>query len=238
MNLLDINQAEIAILDKFLNYCFDKDLSDASVQPSNMANELKSEFTEIEIKVWVEYLHDNGYVDKLTNYGGGVFHNGYKISTKGRIFKNQNGFKNEYSNQIAKSLQEQEAKKFAYKKIELEVMQLELNIALAKSATVTNISIVNLNNKTEDFYTKQDGYNSTQKNLTVIIAVATGVYTLFAALAYFKDDGKNELSQPNTQIQLQQKLQQLDSTLQSQIKIDSSFQKAVSDSLKMPQKNN
>lgn len=238
MSLLNLNQAEIAILDKFLNYCFDKDLSNVSVQPSIMANELKSEFTDIEIKVWMEYLINNGYVDKLTDYGGGVFFNGYKISTKGRIFKNQNGFENEYSNQIEKSLQEKGEKKFADKKIELEVMQLELNIALAKSATVTNISIVNLNNKTEEFYTKQDGYNSTQKNLTYVIASAA-LLSAIASTCTFLNDRKN--NEPPQQQQLQQvrtTLQQLDSTLQSQIKIDSSFQKAVSDSLKMPQKSN
>jgi hypothetical protein len=90
----------------------------------------------------------------------------------------------------------------------------------------TQKSIQSLNTETVTFYTKQKEYNKTQRNLTWIIAVAGGIYTIIAAATFFKSYSERNAEHPQGKhIQLQMKLQSIDSTLKSQINPDSSFQK-------------
>ncbi len=116
---------------------------------------------------------------------------------------------------------------------ELDNLLMQEKVKEANQSVIdTNTSIKGLNTNTETFYKKQEGYNNTQKNLTYVIAFAALLSATSATCTFLNDRKNNEQSQQLQLQQVQTTLRQLGSTLQSQIKIDSAFQKMVKDSLK------
>ncbi len=75
--------------------------------------------------------------------------------------------------------------------------------------------------------------NKTQKGLTIALFISSGIYTLFAALTYFKIPEKTYIPQQDTLLQVQRKLQQIEGILKYQINQDSLFHQQVNDSLKI-----
>jgi len=102
------------------------------------------------------------------------------------------------------------------------------NIAASHSVKETNISIQNLNDKTE-------GYYKIQKCLTYVIAIATVVNVLVAIGTFIKDYKKNESDQQYKLLLMQTKVQQLQNSMKIQEVKDSFFEHQVKDSLKIPQ---
>ena len=223
MNLLDLNQIEVNRLDKLLFYCYGCDFANNAFQPSIMVEELREHFTNTEIRINIEMLNDNDFINQITDYPGGVFTNGYKLSSKGRRLHKCGGFSDEYLKQKDK-LRKENAK------IELDVNLIRSNIDLSKSIADTNLSIIGLNNKTGQNY-------KIQKRLTIAILIAAAVSAAATAIPVvmliFKKKSDTESS---SQMKiLETRVQQLEQGQQSQSRIGSPRPKVgKSDSLIKP----
>ena len=140
--------------------------------------------------------------------------------------------KGDYAYQIEKSIRDQ-----ANQVLKKENLVKEQIMQVNQSVIDTNKSFIRLNEKTDLFYENQNRYNTIQKKLTIWIMLSAVVSALATIFSFYNNNHINDTIHKSEIQQLQKKNYLLDSTLQSQIKINTIVQKNIIDSLKIKSKN-